>query len=64
MMTRKDYVATAEILSNYSNLIEKFTFEDLVYDFSDMFLSDNPKFNHTIFKNACYINDVVSNSPE
>jgi hypothetical protein len=64
MMTRKDYVATAEILSNYSNLIEKFTFEDLVYDFSDMFLSDNPKFSPMIFKNACYINDVVSNIPE
>jgi len=33
MMTRKDYVATAEILSTYANLIDKFTFEDLVADF-------------------------------
>jgi lipoprotein signal peptidase len=59
MMTRKDYVATAEILSSYSNLIDKFTFEDLVYDFSDMFFSDNPKFNPMTFKNACYVNDVA-----
>jgi len=59
MMTRKDYVATAEILATYSHLIEKFAFEDLVYDFSDMFLSDNPRFNPMTFKNACYINELA-----
>ncbi len=53
MMTRKDYVATAEILKSYSGLIEQFAFEDLVYDFSDMFLSDNPRFNPMTFKIAC-----------
>jgi hypothetical protein len=37
MMTRKDYVATAEILSTYANLIDKFTFEDLVADFGICF---------------------------
>ena len=59
MMTRKDYVATAEILATYSHLIEKFAFEDLVYDFSDMFLSDNPRFNPMTFNNACYINELA-----
>ena len=59
MMTRKDYVATAEILATYSHLIEKFAFEDLVYDFSDMFLSDNPRFNPMTLKNACYINELA-----
>lgn len=62
MMTRKDYVATAEILATYSNLIDQFTFEDLIYDFSDMFLSDNPKFNAMTFKNACYANDFSHNA--
>jgi hypothetical protein len=53
MMTRKDYVATAEILKSYSGLIDQFTFEDLIYDFSDMFLADNPRFNPMTFKIAC-----------
>jgi hypothetical protein len=54
MMTRKDYVATAEILLSYKDLIsDEFTYQDLVYDFSDMFLSDNTKFNPMTFKIAC-----------
>jgi hypothetical protein len=57
MMTRKDYVATAEILKTYSNLIDQFTFEDLIQDFCDMFFADNPKFSPTTFENACYPND-------
>ena len=59
MMTRKDYVATAEILNGFKDLIgDQLVFEDLVYDFSDMFLSDNPKFNPMTFKTACYKNLV------
>ena len=53
-MTRKDYVATAEILSTYSNLIDQFTFEDLVMDFSDMFTADNPRFSTIKFQEACF----------
>ena len=60
MMTRKDYVATAEILKSYSELIDQFTFEDLVYDFSDMFLSDNPRFNPMTFKMACNLEKEMS----
>ena len=37
MMTRKDYVSTAEILATYANEIPQVTFEDLVGDFCDMF---------------------------
>jgi hypothetical protein len=54
MMTSKDYVATAEILSTYANLIDKFTFEDLVADFGDMFLADNSRFSLDKFEEACY----------
>jgi len=55
MMTRKDYVATAEILKNFGDNIENnFTdFLDLVYDFSFMFAKDNPNFNEKKFVNAC-----------
>ena len=58
MMTRKDYVATAEILKNFGDNIENnFTdFLDLVYDFADMFAKDNPNFNEKKFANACGLN--------
>lgn len=62
MMTRKDYVATAEILSTYSELIDQFTFEDLIRDFADMFLSDNPRFSPLTFENACYGNKFLHNA--
>lgn len=54
MMTRKDYVSTAQILAGYANLIDQFTFEDLVSDFCDMFFADNPKFSPAKFEIACY----------
>jgi hypothetical protein len=54
MMTRKDYVSTAEILATYANEIPQVTFEDLVGDFCDMFFADNPKFSPTKFEEACY----------
>ena len=54
MMTRKDYVATAEILSSYKeSFVDHFWFEDFVEDFSAMFAQDNPNFNHAKFREAC-----------
>jgi hypothetical protein len=58
MMTRKDYVAVAEILSSYKDLIgDVFTFEDLVEDFSAMFAEDNSNFKHEVFREACLKNN-------
>ena len=37
MMTRKDYVATAEILNSYGSDMKLEVFEDLVNDFTEMF---------------------------
>jgi hypothetical protein len=59
MMTRKDYVKTAEILNKFfENLpdfpgIENNVF-DLVADFSDWFLEDNPNFSANKFELAVY----------
>jgi hypothetical protein len=54
MMTRKDYVAVAEILSSFKDLIgDEFTFHDLVDEFADMFSSDNPNFKYEVFREAC-----------
>lgn len=59
MMTRKDYVSTAEILSNYfyTSVFDEqgeLLFADLVDDFSLMFESDNPRFDADKFASACY----------
>ena len=55
MMTRKDYVATATILNGFKDLIgDQFVFEDLVDEFSLMFESDNERFDHVKFFNACH----------
>jgi hypothetical protein len=54
MMTRKDYVAVAEILSAYKKgMLDDFWFEDLVTDFADFFASDNPNFKKDVFAKAC-----------
>lgn len=55
MMTRKDYVATAEILKGIgdNSSISPNDFLDLVYDFADMFAEDNPNFNEKKFAKAC-----------
>ena len=59
MMTRKDYVATAEILSNYfaTSVFDEqgeILFSDLVDEFSLMFETDNERFDATKFALACY----------
>ena len=55
MMTSKDYVATATILNGFKDLIgDQFVFEDLVDEFSLMFESDNERFDHVKFFNACH----------
>ena len=54
MMTRKDYVATAEILNGYKDQIDFLILADLAEDFADMFAEDNDRFNHQIFIDAVF----------
>jgi hypothetical protein len=57
MLSKKYYIATAEILSSYKDLIgNEFTYHDLVDEFASMFSQDNPQFNSDKFFNACMIN--------
>jgi hypothetical protein len=57
MMTRKDYVIVAEILSGYKNaMIDNFWWEDLVNDFAGYFAEDNPNFKPEKFLEACNAN--------
>ena len=56
MMTRKDYVATAEILNSYGSDMKLEVFEDLVNDFTEMFAEDNERFDSDSFWSECFKN--------
>ena len=53
MMTRKDYVETAKILNQFSDTIDSHAFQDLVFEFSEWFSADNPRFDENKFWDAC-----------
>jgi hypothetical protein len=52
MMTRKDYVATAEILKFMSDKTHPALFSKVVGDFATMFAKDNPRFDVKKFHEA------------
>ena len=52
MMTRKDYIATAEILKYASTKTHPAVFSKMVVDFAVMFAMDNPNFNANKFYEA------------
>ena len=58
MMTRKDYVKTAEILKSFSEEIHPAVFEDIVDLFSDYFLADNERFDKARFETACGVDEL------
>jgi hypothetical protein len=62
MMTRKDYVATAEILGVLVSSVEGEALEavlDTVDEFADMFKKDNERFDRTRFLNACGVYETT-----
>jgi hypothetical protein len=52
MMTRKDYIATAEILKYASDKMHPALFSKVVNDFAEMFAKDNERFDVTRFHEA------------
>jgi hypothetical protein len=58
MMTRKDYVETANILNGFSGEIHPQVFEDLVEEFAQYFASDNERFDKAKFEKACGIDEL------
>ena len=52
MMTRKDYIATAEILKFASDKTHPALFSKIVNDFALMFAQDNPRFDVNRFHEA------------
>ena len=56
MMTRKDYVATAEILKYVSDKTHPAVFSKMVNDFAEMFAKDNERFDVKRFHEASNYN--------
>ena len=52
MMTRKDYIATAEIMKYISDKSHPALFSKVIVDFALMFAKDNPKFDANKFYEA------------
>jgi hypothetical protein len=52
MMTRKDYIEVANILNNHKRYVAEATLESLIFDFNEMFLKDNPRFDADRFADA------------
>jgi hypothetical protein len=57
MMTRKDYIATANILGSYlketeDNILASLIVKSIAEDFADLFANDNPNFNDEKFLDA------------
>ncbi len=50
MMTRKDYIATAEILKYASNKTHPAVFSKIVNDFAEMFAKDNERFDLRVIR--------------
>lgn len=63
MMTRKDYVSTAQILADHRESLNSLgaegesIFQSLIADFVVMFEDDNPRFDGHRFDNACWGED-------
>lgn len=53
MMTRKDYIKTADILWAYRFTMNEDAYRSLVSDFAEMMAVDNPRFDRARFFQAC-----------
>jgi hypothetical protein len=54
MMTRKDYVATANILNGYKDTIDFLLLNEIALDFAEMFSEDNERFDEQRFIDAVF----------
>lgn len=53
-MTRKDYVATANILNQFVDEIDFLVLQEIADGFAEMFENDNPNFNYQKFIDAVF----------
>lgn len=58
VMTRKDYIKTANILKSFSQEIHVAVFEDIVEEFAQYFASENENFDKPKFEKACGVDEL------
>ena len=58
MMTRKDYIKTADILKSFSQEIHPQVFEDIVDMFAEYFHGDNENFDKAKFEKRCGVDEL------
>jgi hypothetical protein len=51
--TRKTFIDVSSILNQFATEIDSKTFQDLIFEFSELFLADNPNFDENRFWDAC-----------
>ena len=61
MITKKTYIEVAKILNKFSDRLDSHDFNDLVFEFSELFFADNSKFNEDKFNEACYVTEQIPN---
>ena len=54
MMTRKDYISTANILNSKVDEIDFLILADIAEQFAEMFANDNERFDHQRFIDAVF----------
>ena len=59
MMTRKDYVVTAQIIKDHTDVVEDIILHSIAKDFANYFAKDNPRFDEDRFMVASGLADFV-----
>ncbi len=57
-MSKKLYVAVAQILKPFADEIPQTTYEDLINEFAEWFKADNENFDFARFEKACGIDEI------
>ena len=57
-MSRKLYVAVAQILKPFADEMPQTTYEDLINEFGEWFQADNANFDFARFEKACGIDEI------
>jgi hypothetical protein len=57
--TRRTFIDVSSILNQFENFMDSHVFQDLVFEFSELFLADNPNFDEARFWDACVKTDVL-----
>jgi hypothetical protein len=59
MMSKKDYIAVSNILSNYREVIDSEEYFQMCVEFAKYMSKDNTRFEISVFLKACHAKDSM-----